>query len=202
MKVARWAGGAYQQNTYLAACDDGRRAVLVDPGAAAGAALASARAEKLDVVAILLTHAHLDHVEGLAQAKRATGAPVHLHPAERLIYEGAERRLGVPLPPPDVALEDESTLAFGGSAFRVAFVPGHSPGHVLFVCEAASLAFVGDVVFAGSIGRTDLPGGRHPTLMASIRAHVLTLPPETTLLPGHGPETTVARERDTNPFLA
>lgn len=202
MRVFAFAGGAYQQNTFLAACEDGRTGVLVDPGAATGEALAAARSRRLDVAAILLTHAHVDHVEGLAQAKRATGAPVHLHPAERPIYEWSLGQLSAPAPSPDADLQPGTALAFGGSSLRVAFAPGHSPGHVLFACEAASLAFVGDVVFSGSIGRTDLPGGDCATLMNSIRSEVLTLPSETTLHPGHGPDTTVARERTHNPFLA
>lgn len=202
MRVFAFAGGAYQQNTFLAACEDGRTGVLVDPGAATGEALAAARSRRLDVAAILLTHAHVDHVEGLAQAKRATGAPVHLHPAERPIYEWSLGQLSAPAPSLDADLQPGTALAFGGSRLRVAFAPGHSPGHVLFACESASLAFVGDVVFSGSIGRTDLPGGDYATLMNSIRSEVLTLPSETTLHPGHGPDTTVARERTHNPFLA
>ncbi len=202
MRVFAFAGGAYQQNTFLAACDDGRAGVLVDPGAATGDALAAARSHRLDVAAILLTHAHVDHVEGLAHAKRATGAPVHLHPAERPIYDWSAGQLPVRPPSPDADLQPGAVLEFGGSEFRVAFAPGHSPGHVLFACEAASAAFVGDVVFLGSIGRTDLPGGDYHALMKSIRSEVLTLPSETTLHPGHGPDTTVARERTYNPFLA
>lgn len=202
MRVFGFAGGAYQQNTFLGACDDGRAGVLVDPGAATGEALAAARSGGLTIAAILLTHAHLDHVEGLAEAKRATGAPVHLHPAERPVFDWSAGQLAAPLPSPDADLRPGETLAFGGSELRVAFAPGHSPGHVLFACEAAVLAFVGDVVFRGSIGRTDLPGGSYPALMSSIRSEVLALPPETTLHPGHGPDTTVREERAHNPFLA
>ncbi len=207
MKVRSFTGGAYQQNTYLAECADGRTAVLVDPGAATGDALDVARSRGLGVAAILLTHAHLDHVEGLAEAKEATGAPVHLHPAEQPVYEFFARQLAgsglsPPLPPADLDLETGGALLFGGTEFSVSFAPGHSPGHVILVCREASLALVGDVVFLGSIGRTDLPGGHYPTLMNSIRSQVLALPPETTLYPGHGPPTTVEHERRTNPFLA
>lgn len=207
MRVSAFTGGAYQQNTYLAECADGRAALLVDPGAATGAALRSAESRGLGVAAILLTHAHVDHVEGLSEAQRATGASTYLHPADQPVWDFSARQLAAsgapsPAPRPDVDLEAGGTLSFGGSELGVSFAPGHSPGHVIFVCAEASLAFVGDVVFLGSVGRTDLPGGHYGTLMSSIRSQVLGLPPGTTLYPGHGPPTTVEHERRTNPFLA
>lgn len=205
--VQVFAGGGFAQNTLLVECADRRSAVLVDPGAAAPQALAAAKRKGLAVREILLTHAHFDHVERVALARRATGAPVHLHPADRPLYDDAAARgvrFGLPFevpPPPDKDLVPGRTLTVGGSEFRVVFVPGHAPGHVMFVCDADALALVGDVVFAGSIGRTDLPGGDYGTLMTSIRSQVLVLPPETRLFPGHGPPTTVGREAQTNPFL-
>jgi glyoxylase-like metal-dependent hydrolase (beta-lactamase superfamily II) len=105
------------------------------------------------------------------------------------------------LPPPDHDLVPGVNVSFGGSEFEVIFAPGHAPGHVIFVSTTEPVAIVGDVIFFGSIGRTDLPGGDYQVLMDSIRTRVLTLPPETRLITGHGPETTVAHERDTNPFL-
>ena len=206
-EVLSFEGGAFQQNTVLVACADGRTAVLVDPGAATDRALREARARGLTVAAILLTHAHLDHIEGVAVAKRETGAPIHLHPADRVLYDNAWSQasaFGVscePLPPPDLELVPGETLHFGGSALRVDFAPGHAPGHVVFVLADEGVAIVGDVIFRGSIGRTDLPGGDYRVLMESIRRAVLTLPPDTRLYPGHGPDTTVALERATNPFL-
>ncbi len=208
MEVLTFAGGAFVQNTLLAIGADGRRAVLVDPGAATARALAEARRRDLDVAALLLTHAHLDHVEGVALAKRATGAPIRLHPLERPLYDAAPaeaRRHGVPFetpPPPDASLAPGDVLEFGGSGLEVVFAPGHSPGHVIFRSTSEPTALVGDVIFAGSIGRTDLAGGDHRTLLESIRRRVLTMPDETRLHPGHGPPTTVGRERATNPFLA
>jgi len=207
VRIEAFTGGAYVQNTYLAECADGRTAILVDPGAATGAALEAAQSRGLGISAILLTHAHFDHVEGLIEAKRTTGAPAYLHPADQPVWELSSRHLAElgmhsPLPPPDAALEAGRTLSFGGSEFGVSFAPGHSPGHVIFVCAEAALALVGDVVFLGSIGRTDLPGGHYGTLMNSIRSQLLVLPPGTTLYPGHGPPTTVEHERRTNPFLA
>ena len=205
--VHSFTGGAFAQNTILVECSDGRTGLLVDPGAATAEALHAASARGLDIAAILLTHAHLDHVEKVGLARESTGAPIHLHPADRPLYDGVWAQataFGVScgrLPEPDVELVPGRTLTFGGTSLDVLFAPGHAPGHVILHCPADSLAIVGDVVFQGSIGRTDLPGGDFDTLMDSIRRVVLRLPPETVLHPGHGPETTVAMERDTNPFL-
>ena len=207
MEILSFTGGAFVQNTVLVVCADGRTAILIDPGAATAEALAVTRARGLEVAAILLTHAHLDHIEGVALAKSATGAPVHLHPADRILYDNAASQAAVfgvscqVQPPPDLDLDPGVNLAFGGSEFEVLFAPGHAPGHVMFASTTEPVAIVGDVIFFGSIGRTDLPGGDYQVLMDSIRTQVLTLPPETRLITGHGPETTVGHERDTNPFL-
>lgn len=195
------------QNTVLVVCDDARTAVLIDPGAATPVALAAARARGLEVAAILLTHAHLDHIEGVARAREATGAPVYLHPADRILYDNLGSQaaaFGVSCeeqPPPDIDLVPGENVSFGGSEFEVVFAPGHAPGHVIFVSTTEPVAIVGDVIFLGSIGRTDLPGGDYRLLMDSINRTVLTLPPETRLYTGHGPETTVGHEQRTNPFL-
>ncbi len=207
MEILTFTGGAFVQNTLLVVCDDGRTALLIDPGAATPDALAVVRDLDLDVAAILLTHAHLDHVEGVGVAKRDTKAPIHLHPLDRILYDNAPAQaaaFGVPcddLPPPDAQLVPGVNLAFGGTEFEVVFAPGHAPGHVMFVSVSEPVAIVGDVIFMGSIGRTDLPGGDYQVLMNSIRSQVLTMPSDTRLLPGHGPETTVGHERGTNPFL-
>lgn len=195
------------QNTVLVVCDDARTAILIDPGAATPVALAAARARGLDVAAILLTHAHFDHIEGVARAREATGAPVYLHPDDRILYDNVGSQaaaFGVPYqeqPPPDIDLVPGENVSFGGSEFEVVFAPGHAPGHVIFVSTTEPVAIVGDVIFLGSIGRTDLPGGDYRVLMDSIQRTVLTLPPETRLYTGHGPETTVGHEQRTNPFL-
>lgn len=207
MEILTFTGGPFIQNTFLVVCADGRTALLVDPGAAAPEALAEVRARGLEVAAILLTHAHLDHVDGVRLVKGETGAPIHLHPLDRPLYDNLPVQaiaFGVPFeepPPPDIDLVPGTTLSFGGSGFEVVFVPGHAPGHVMFVSTSEPVAISGDVVFAGSIGRTDLPQGDYRVLMESIRNEVLTLPGHTRLYPGHGPETTVGHERATNPFL-
>lgn len=207
MKIFSFTGGPFSQNTVLVECADGRTGLLVDPGAESSLALAAARNKGLEVAAILLTHAHLDHIEGVALAKSATDAPIYLHPGDRPNYDAAPIQAahfglpGTPLPPPDVDLTPGDRLVFGGSELEVVFVPGHAPGHVMFVSASDGVAISGDVIFMGSIGRADLPGGDYSLLMESIRTQVLTLPDNTRLYPGHGPETTVAHERRTNPFL-
>lgn len=155
--------------------------------------------------AVWLTHAHVDHVLGVPAVKAATGVPVLLHPADRALYDAVPRQaewMGLradPLPPPDGDLVPGVTLAIGGVHFDVRHTPGHSPGSVSFVGDGVVLG--GDVLFAGSVGRTDLPGGDPAALLASIQAHFLTLPDSTRVLAGHGPETTIGVERLTNPFL-
>lgn len=203
--IRPFTGGAFAQNSYLVSCVATGAALVVDPGAAVGPLLEALRAGGLTASAIVLTHAHIDHVEGVAEARRATDAPIVLHPADRQLYDATSMQgewfgVSVEQPPaPDRLLADSDRIQFGECELEVRFTPGHSPGHVVLVGDGA--AVVGDCVFAGSIGRTDLPGGSFPTLIQSIREQILTLPDETVLHPGHGPETTVGHERATNPFL-
>jgi len=203
--VRGFTGGVFAENTYLVFCARTGAGILVDPGAAAEQALRAARAHGIAIERIVLTHAHVDHVEGLSLAKEETGAPILLHPADLPLYGAAPTqaqmfglRMG-PLPPVDGELAEGGEVRFGGCSLAVRFAPGHAPGHVILVGDG--MALVGDVIFAGSIGRTDLPGGDLGTLMRSIRGQVLTLPDETTLHTGHGPDTTVGHERRTNPFV-
>jgi len=177
----------------------------VDAGAAAPEAIAAARAAGDTIEAIVLTHAHVDHVDGLAGAKRETGVPIYLHPDDTRLYEAAPMQaewFGLrmePLPPVDHPLAHGGTVQVGECTLAVRHAPGHAPGHVILVGDGVAL--VGDVIFLNSIGRTDLPGGDLPTLMKSIREQVLTLPDDTALYNGHGPATTVGHERRTNPFV-
>lgn len=193
------------ENAYLVRCGASGAAVVIDPGGEAGMIADALEGQALE--AILLTHAHLDHLEGVAELKRRTGAPVYLHPADRPLYERAAAQaaaFGVEIeepPPPDRELADDQRIRFGECSFEVRHVPGHSPGHVLFYAAQAGVAFVGDIVFAGSIGRTDLPGGDYRQLLRGIRERVLSLPDDTRLYPGHGPDTSVGHERVGNPFL-
>jgi len=209
LKVRTYTGGPFQENGYLALCEATGKGIVIDPGAWAARLANDIRDEGLEIDAIVLTHAHLDHVEGIPAIREVTDAPIHLHPLDRPLYDRAgeqARAFGLPfegpLPVPEKTLAHAQIFRFGEVELRVREAPGHAPGHVILVCPEAGIAFVGDVVFMRSIGRTDLPGGNFQELMQSIREEVLTLPDETRLLTGHGPETTVEQERLGNPFLA
>lgn len=207
LQIRSFTSSGFAENAYLVRCSASGAAAVVDPGSQVDDVVATLDAENIDIEAILLTHAHLDHLEGVAELARQAPVPIHLHSADRPLYDAAAQqgamfghRFEEP-PPPDASFEDGGVYRFGECDLEIRHVPGHSPGHVLLYNAAAGVAFVGDVVFAGSIGRTDLPGGDYQQLMRSIRERVLTLPDETALYCGHGPVTTVERERRTNPFL-
>lgn len=207
LEIRTFTSPGFGQNAFLVRGRASDHVVAIDPGGEAAAMADALEADGLTLEAILLTHAHLDHIEGVAELVRRTGAPVYLHPDDRILYGAAADQaamfgLRVETPPPvDRELVPGQDLELAGCRFQVRFTPGHAPGHVILYIEEAGVAFVGDVVFQGSIGRSDLPGGDFDRLMSSIREEVLTLPDETVLHPGHGPTTTVAHERATNPFL-
>lgn len=178
---------------------------MVDPGQEAAALLPQLATESWTLTAIWLTHAHIDHVAGVADVKAAVDVPILLHPADRPLYDNVEAqgmmfglRLEQP-PPPDGALAEGQTVSVGGCRFDVIHTPGHSPGSVSFIGHG--LAIAGDVLFAGSIGRTDIPGGDTRTLLDSIRKKLFALPNDTRVLSGHGPETTIGAEKRSNPFV-
>jgi hydroxyacylglutathione hydrolase len=205
LQVIAIPNGVFQENCYLLGETGSSDAVIVDPGEEAERFLEEAAARKVSIREIWLTHAHIDHIMGVEAVQRETGAPISLHPDDRPLYDGLVRQ-GVmfglrltPAPPPDRSFHHGQQLRLGATTFEVRHLPGHSPGHVVFV--APGMVLGGDVLFQGSIGRTDLMGGDLPTLLAGIRQQLLTLPDETVIYPGHGPATTVGRERSTNPFL-
>lgn len=198
--------GPIATNCYIIHDDTTGRAAVIDPGGDAPRVTAALARRNLTAEAIIATHAHFDHIGAVRDLVLATGAPFMAGEAELPVLKTAVEQallffgVAVPAPPaPDRLLRDGDELTLGGARFRVAHTPGHSPGHICLLGDGA--AFVGDVVFPGSIGRTDLPGGDYDTLMRAIARHILTLPDETVLYSGHGPETTVGRERRTNPFL-
>jgi glyoxylase-like metal-dependent hydrolase (beta-lactamase superfamily II) len=207
MEVECFTGGGFAQNGYVVWSETTGQCVIVDPGAAASDMIAAIEARAGEVAGILLTHAHLDHVEGLGVVRDYTDLPTYMHPADREMFDNLPTQaamLGLSAPqlaPPERELEHGGDFRFGESVFKILHTPGHSPGHVILHAEDDGLVLVGDLVFAGSVGRTDLPGGDYQALFKSIREHVLTMPGETRLFPGHGPETTVEHERTTNPFL-
>jgi glyoxylase-like metal-dependent hydrolase (beta-lactamase superfamily II) len=200
--------GQIETNTYLTADRATGKAVLIDPAEESSLAVREARERGWDLTAIWLTHAHFDHFAGAGEAERAWGKPlpVGVHPADLPLWKakGDAPRFGIdidPGPEPTLFFEPGKDLPLGESAVSVLFVPGHTPGHVVLYSAADKTAFCGDVIFAGSIGRTDLPGADFDLLVAGIRREILTLPDDTRLLPGHGPATTVGAERKYNPFI-
>jgi glyoxylase-like metal-dependent hydrolase (beta-lactamase superfamily II) len=195
--VETYTLGPTQTNCYVVRADDGaEEAVVVDPG------YEGARPTHA-VAAILVTHCHWDHLGGIAELAEAAGAPVYMPEREADVLENPEafypgqRIRGYA---PDVRLRGDETFEAAGLTFETIQVPGHSPGHVAYSTDGA--LFSGDVLFAGSVGRTDLPFGDWDTLVASIRTLFDRFPPETVVFPGHGPPTTLGVERDSNPFLA
>lgn len=200
--------GALQVNCYIVGCAQTRQALVIDPGDNAAAILAVLRKHGLTLTAIVATHAHFDHVLAGRALQEATAAPFYVHPAERsllaMMRGMALAWLGHdPGEPPQVngELTPDRPVVFGAETLEVRATPGHSPGGVTLVHHAGRRAFTGDALFAGSVGRTDLPGGDWPTLLAAVRTQILTLPDDYLVLPGHGPTSTVGAERRTNPYL-
>jgi glyoxylase-like metal-dependent hydrolase (beta-lactamase superfamily II) len=200
--------GPVETNTYLVGDPATRDSVVIDPAADGASIAVHAEKQNWRISAIWLTHAHFDHLAGavgLAQAVQPP-PPVALHPEDLPLWEmqGGAPFFGMridPGPRPAITLEHGQLLKLGDRTFEVRHAPGHTPGHVIFYCAEEKLAFCGDVIFWGSIGRTDLPGGSFARLITSIQEQVLSMPDDTRLLSGHGPETTVGQERRENPFL-
>jgi len=211
MIIESQAVAPFFKNGYVAGCEETREAVLIDPGDEVPSLLAFAERSGLTIRYILLTHAHVDHVTGVAAAKRALQVPIYLHHDDLFLYEraiemGAMFGLKVePQPPVDAFYTPGQVIAFGKYEVRVLHTPGHCPGGVCLQIgkkgTSGTELFVGDTLFAGSIGRTDLPGGDYHTLIASIRDVLLPLGDDAVVHSGHGPDTTIGQERRTNPFL-
>jgi len=205
LEIVALPNGQFAENCYLLADRLTRQAIMVDPGEEPRLFLAELDTRAWSLQAIWLTHAHVDHIMGVRAVKEATGVPVLLHPADRALYDALPRQgewMGLvldPPPPPDGELHDGQILRLGAHEFTVRHTPGHSPGSVSFI--GSNFVFGGDVLFNGSIGRTDLPGGDLPRLMHSLQSVFLALPDSVIVYSGHGPETTIGVERMTNPFL-
>jgi glyoxylase-like metal-dependent hydrolase (beta-lactamase superfamily II) len=199
----------FEENTYVVRRPGERAAVVIDPGLEPHLILDFLREENLQVSAILNTHGHADHIGGNRALKEAwPEAPLIIGASEQHLLTDAGANLsapfGIPItsPPADRVVREGDVLEFGGVRLEVREVPGHSPGHVLFVWHGTPcLTFSGDVLFRGSIGRSDFPGGNGPLLLRSIEDKLLSLPEDTVVYPGHGPVTTVGHEKDSNPFL-
>jgi hydroxyacylglutathione hydrolase len=205
MKFSARTVGPFEENAYIVVDEATNRAVLIDPGAEPEQIVAMVRESGATLDAIWLTHAHLDHIGAIAGVRRQWKVPVHLHPDDLPLYERATDQAdvyGVAFEQPenpDVELSDGDVLHVGGLRFEVIHTPGHSPGHVVFRSE--DMVFGGDLLFAGSIGRTDFPLS-DPRRMSASLARSCELDDATIIHPGHGPSTTIGKERATNPFLA
>ncbi len=199
--------GPFQENCYVVADEDSGTGALIDPGdEAARIALAVDRME-LSISQIIITHAHIDHVGAIVPLIDEFLCPVLMHEeAEAMLKTMPQQAMMMgmrfgKMPKVDRRIADEEVLEIGSLRLRSLYTPGHAPGHLAFYAEEQEVVFSGDALFAGSVGRTDLPGGSMEVLMRSISERLLTLPDGTRVLSGHGPETTIGRERMTNPFL-
>lgn len=205
LEVVSLPNGQFVQNCYLVADRGSGEAVIIDPGEEPAMFLAELDTRGWTLGAIWLTHAHVDHIIGVGAVRHATGAPIYLHPLDGPIYDALPQFgswVGMqldPPPPPDAELKAGDVLTVGRYQFEVRATPGHSPGSVSFV--GGGRVFGGDVLFNGSVGRTDLPGGDYATLMATIQSQFLSLPDSTIVHSGHGADSTIGVERLTNPFL-
>ena len=200
----------FYKNGFVVGCERTREAVIIDPGDEVDQLMGAVRDLDVEVQAILLTHAHIDHVTGVGAAKEAYAVPVYLHRDDLFLYEGTVQQgvmfgFKVSQPPPIDVFYDMTPIYFGDYEVRVHHTPGHCPGGVCLQIgkrgENGQDLFVGDTLFAGSIGRTDLPGGDYDTLIQSIRTVLFGFPDQTPVHSGHGPSTTIGQERRSNPFL-
>ncbi|MBA7511316.1 Hydroxyacylglutathione hydrolase GloC [subsurface metagenome] len=201
---------SFQENTYIV-FDETNSCVIIDPGMNTEVEEKELHdyisEHKLIPEAIVNTHCHVDHVLGCNCVKNTYEVPFYAHESEKILIDGAKAfaeffgmKIEQPLHP-DYYLQDGSRFTFGESELEILHVPGHSPGSLVFFSKTANIAITGDVLFKGSIGRTDLPGGNLNLLIDGIKSKLLTLPPEVAVFPGHGPHTTIGHEHDTNPFL-
>jgi len=211
--IAGFPAGSFAANCYIVASGPGQECLIIDPGQDAEAGIDEIISRyRLRPAAVLATHGHIDHIWSVAPVCGATGIPAYIHPADRALLSDPVRGLslmagqqlfgGITFTEPDEVLElaDGMTLDLAGVSLVVDHAPGHTPGSVTF--RLSDTVFTGDLLFAGSIGRTDLPGGDYQTILDSLARVCLPLPDETVVLSGHGPQTTIGAERATNPFLA
>ncbi len=200
--------GMLQCNCTLIGDENSREAMVVDPGDNIPQILARLKAHELTLKQIVITHAHIDHVGGALQLKRATGAPILLNQNDLPLLEMMDVQagwLGIATPevaPPDASAENGMVVGLAEHPAQILHTPGHTPGSICLLFERDNLLLAGDTLFAGSIGRTDLPGGDSEQILRSIHDRLLPLPDDLRVVPGHGPATTIGEERESNPFLS
>lgn len=205
MKILQMEVGSLGTNCYIAYCENTKKAVIIDPGGDAARILAAVNREGLHVEAIINTHGHADHVMANIKVKEATGAPLWIHGADADMLSSGSRNLSAYLGAaascgtPDRLLADGDLLTVGDFTLKVLHTPGHTPGGISLLADKA--VFVGDALFAESIGRTDFPGGSYGQLIESIKTKLMTLDDDVKAYPGHGPATTIGWERRQNPFI-
>ncbi len=199
--------GPFQENCYIIGDEESGAGALIDPGDEAARIALAVEQTKLDVEKIIITHAHIDHVGAVATLVDEYACPVLMHAeAEPMLKQLPTQAMMMGMrfgkvPKVDGYIEDEEVLEVGGLRLRSLYTPGHAPGHLSFYLEDETLVFSGDALFAGSVGRVDLPGGSMEVLLRSIGQRLLTLPDETQVCSGHGPQTSIGDERASNPFL-
>jgi hydroxyacylglutathione hydrolase len=200
--------GPLENNTYLIADKHTRQAAVIDPSFGSEKVVEKLQEHDYRLAEIWLTHAHFDHIAGVQRLQAAFGndVPVGLHPSDHPLWNrgGDAAMFGFNLKPgpvPQIAFRHGQTLRLGDSSIEIRHTPGHSPGHVVFYWHDGAVVFCGDLIFQMGMGRTDLPNGNHATLLESIQTQILTLPPHTRLLSGHGPETMVEAELSSNPYI-
>lgn len=208
LEIVSFTLGPVQTNAYLIADPETKEAAVIDPAWDGHIILMEAQKRNWRIGHLWYTHAHFDHIGGAAAIADALNPLplVALHPADHVLWRagGGARMFGFridPGPEPSIDFTHGQTLRLGSNAFEVRHAPGHTPGHVILCCAAERVCFCGDLVFAGGVGRTDFPGGSWESLARSIRTQVYSLPDDTRLLSGHGPETTVGEEKVSNPFV-
>jgi hydroxyacylglutathione hydrolase len=199
--------GVLQCNCSIFGDEETREAIVIDPGDEIDSILAILDRHGLTVKAIVITHAHIDHIGGAAKLKAVTGAPVHMNANDQELYDHLDVQaqwLGMATPGRteiDSGARDGDTLRLAATDFHILHTPGHTQGSLCLWIPAEQKLIAGDTLFRDSVGRTDLPGGNHRQLLVSIEDKLLRLPEETVVIPGHGPSTTIGRERERNPFL-
>lgn len=205
MLIETFEVGVFAENCYLVGCEESLEGIVIDPGDEINRVLRRIQEVRLIIKYILLTHAHIDHVKELNAFKKEISVPVLMHTSDQFLLESLPAQAAAfglttsGIPEINGNVNEEEVIRFGQVEFKVLHTPGHSPGSVTYVSKG--VAFVGDVLFAGSIGRTDLPGGDFEVLINSIKTKLFRLKDDTVVYPGHGPPTTIGQEKQSNPFL-